>query len=128
MIHFELKLTEIINLMLRPIDEFFLNKEEPIRSCLQYLRKHILNYKEDITETWRYGMPFYNYQGKRFCYLWVHKKYKQPYLGIVDGDKIDHPALIKENRSQMKILLINPDKNIPVKKINTILKEALLFS
>ncbi len=72
-------------------------------------------------------MPFYCYRGKRFCYLWVHKKFNQPYLGIVDGNKIDHPDLLKENRSRMKILLIDPAKNIPVKKINAILKEALLF-
>ncbi len=113
--------------MLRQIDEYFMNKEEPVKSCIQFLREHILKLDKNITETWRYGMPFYNYNGKRFCYLWVHKKYNQPYVGIVDGSKIDHPDLIKENRSRMKILLIDPEKNIPVKKINAILKEALSF-
>ena len=70
-------------------------------------------------------MPFYFYKGKRFCYLGVHKKYQQPYLGIVDGNKIDHPDLIIEKRARMKILLIDPNKNIPVKKINLILREVL---
>ncbi len=110
---------------MRPIDEYFLQKEEPIRSCLQFLREHILNYKQGITEAWRYGMPFYNFQRKRFCYLWVHKKLERPYIGIVDGNKIEHPDLLKENRSRMKILLIDPQNDIPIGKINTILNEVL---
>ena len=111
--------------MLRPIDNYFLQKEEPTRSCLQFLRAHILKLDPNITEAWRYGIPFYFYKGKRFCYLWVHKKYEQPYLGIVDGNKIGHPDLIAEKRTRMKILLIDPNKNIPVKKINSILRAVL---
>jgi len=108
--------------MLRPIDNYFLQKEEPVRSCLQFLRAHILGMDPNVTEAWRYGMPFYFYKGKRFCYLWVHKKTAWPYLGIVDGYKIDEADLISEKRSRMKILLIDPNKNIPLKKINRVLK------
>ena len=111
--------------MLRPIDNYFLQKEEPARSCLQFLREYILKLDSNITEAWRYGMPFYLYKGKRFCYLWIHKKYQQPYLGIVDGNKIDHPDLITEKRARMKILLVDAGKNIPVRKINKILKDVL---
>ena len=70
-------------------------------------------------------MPFFCYKGKMFCYLWVHKKYDQPYIGIVDGNKIDHPDLLIEKRARMKILLIEPNKNIPQKKIRLILKILL---
>jgi hypothetical protein len=62
--------------MLRPIDNYFLQHEEPTKSCLQFLREHILQLDKNITETWKYGAPFYNIHGKRFCYLWTHKKYK----------------------------------------------------
>ena len=110
--------------MLRPIDNYFLQKEEPFKSCLQFLREHILKNKE-ITETWRYGMPFYYYKKRMFCYLWIHKKLLQPYLGIVEGRRMKHPDLIEEKRARMKILLINPSKNIPVRKIDAILKEAM---
>ena len=65
------------------------------------------------------------YKGKMFCYLWVHKKYGQPYLGIVEGKRINHPDLIIGKRARMKILLLDPDKDISIKKINTILKEIL---
>jgi len=29
--------------MLRPIDNYFLQQAEPVKSCLQFLREHILN-------------------------------------------------------------------------------------
>lgn len=111
--------------MLRPIDNYFLQKDEPVKSCLQFLRAYILGQNSNITETWKYGMPFYCFDGKMFCYLWVHKKYHQPYIGIVEGKQIDHPDLITEKRARMKILLVDPEKNIPVKKIGNILNEVL---
>ncbi|SRR5579871_654689 len=113
--------------MLRPIDDYFLNHDEPVKSCLQFLREYIMKQDKNITESWKYGMPFYDYDGKRFCYLWVHKKFKQPYLGIVEGNKINHDELLKEKRTKMKILLIDPHKDIPVKKIKSILHEVLSF-
>lgn len=111
--------------MLKPADDWFLKQEEPGRACLQFLRSHILELDENISEAWKYGMPFFCYKGKMCCYLWVHKKYKQPYLGIVEGKQVSHPDLIIEKRARMKILLLDPAKDLPVKKINSILKQVL---
>jgi hypothetical protein len=111
--------------MLRPIDNYFLNQSEPVKTCLQFLRGHILKQNVNITEVWKYGMPFYCYNKKMICYLWVHKKYHQPYLGIVEGKLINHPDLIMEKRARMKILLLDPNKELPMKKINSILKDVI---
>ena len=111
--------------MLRPIDEWYNQKEEPLKSCLQFLRGHILQQDKAITEAWKYGMPFFCIKGKMFCYLWIHKKYKQPYMGIVEGKKIKDPDLIREKRARMKIFLLDGQKDIPLKKINAILKEII---
>jgi hypothetical protein len=119
--------TKINGLMLRPIDDWYLQQEEPGKSCLQFLRTHILQMDINLTESWKYGMPVFCYKGKMFCYLWVHKKLHQPYIGIVEGKYINHPDLIREKRARMKILLVNPDKDIPLRKINSILKEVLSF-
>lgn len=89
------------------------------------LRSMLLRFDPNITEQWKYGMPFYCYNNKMFCYLWIHKKYKQPYIGIVEGNKIDHPLLIQEKRARMKILLLDPTKDVPVKVVNAILKRAV---
>jgi len=111
--------------MLSAIDTYFLTKEEPVKSCLLFLRGYILKQDKNITEAWKYGMPFYCYKGRMFCYLWVHKKYLQPYIGIVEGAKIKHPDLLQEKRARMKILLVDAEKDIPIKKIEGIMKDIL---
>jgi hypothetical protein len=113
--------------MLRDIDNYYLQKDEPVKSCLLFLRDHILNYDQNITEAWKYRMPFFCYKGKMFCYLWVHKKNGLPYIGIVEGKRIDHPELIIEKRSRMKIMLLNPNADLPMETIDTILKMAINF-
>ena len=110
---------------MREIDNFYLQQGEPMRSCLLALREIILSQDDDISNTLKYDMPFFCYKGKMFCYLWVHKKYKQPYLGIVEGKMVDHPDLITENRSRMKIMLFNPNQDLPITTIETILRQAL---
>lgn len=107
------------------LDDFYLQQDEPIKSCLLALRGIILSQDKEVSNTWKYGMPFFCYKGKMFCYLWVHKKYKQPYIGIVEGKRFDHPDLIIENRSRMKIMLLNPTKDLPIQKIETILQQAI---
>ena len=111
--------------MLRPIDQYFTQQDEPVKGCLQFLRTYILQLDTNISEAWKYGMPFYCYRGKMCCYLWVHKKYHQPYIGIVEGASIRHPDLIQEKRARMKILLINPTRDLPIKKIKAILEEMV---
>jgi len=107
------------------MDDFYLQKQEPIKSCLLTLKEIILTEDKDITTTWKYGMPFFCYKGKMFCYLWVHKKLHQPYIGIVEGGRINHPQLITENRSRIKIILFNPNEDLPLKTIKAILKQAI---
>ena len=112
--------------MLREIDNFYFHKNEPTKSCLHALREYILSYNANITEAWKYRMPFFCYKRKMFCYIWLDKKTLQPYLGIVEGKHIDHPLLVKGDRSRMKILMIDPLKDLPVKTIDAIFKKALL--
>jgi len=73
-------------------------------------------------------MPFFCYKGKMFCYLWIHKKYKQPYIGIVEGRKIEHPDLLIEKRSRMKIMLFEPNDDLPINTIREILQQAITLA
>jgi hypothetical protein len=114
-----------MDLELTNSNAFYLQKKEPDKSCLLALREIILSQNKNLTPAWKYGMPFFYYKGKMFCYLWIHKKYKQPYIGIVEGNKIDHPLLIQEKRARMKIMLIDSEKDLPIKSIKTVLKLAL---
>jgi hypothetical protein len=112
------------NAIMIEIDDFYLSKPEPLKGCLLSLRDLILRSNSEITEAWKYGMPFFCLRKKMFCYLWMQKKTSLPYVGIVEGRNILHPRLIQESRSRMKILLIDPTKDLPVRLLHTILKKA----
>lgn len=106
-------------------DNYYAQQEEPGRSCLLALKEIILSQDVHVTAAWKYGMPFFCYKGKMFCYLWVHKKYKQPYVGMVEGKHLNNPQLITEKRSRMKIMLFDPNKDLPLETINAVLQEAI---
>ncbi|MTI31997.1 DUF1801 domain-containing protein [Xanthovirga aplysinae] len=111
--------------MLSELDQFYLTKEEPLKGCLLALREIILALDSNISTSWRYKAPFFLYKGKSFCYLWLDKKTREPYIGIIEGNKIDHPLLEKGNRVRMKILRIKPNQDLPIDSIQSILNQAL---
>ncbi|WP_316784244.1 DUF1801 domain-containing protein [Pedobacter frigiditerrae] len=111
--------------MLSDLDNFYLKREEPTRGCLLALRDIILSHTNEITPEWKYKLPFFYFKGKMLCYLWIHKKFKKPYIGFVDGNLIDHPDLLVEKRARMKILLIDIEEDLPIEKINSILTQAI---
>jgi hypothetical protein len=111
--------------MHQELHSYYLKKEEPNKSCLLALRNIILDQDTNVTETQKYGMPCFCYKKKVFCYLWTDKKTDEPYLLMVEGKHLDHPKLEKGDRSRMKIFRVNPNKDLPIKIIETILKNAL---
>jgi hypothetical protein len=110
---------------MKQLDDFYLNQEEPIKGIFLILKEIILKQDLDITNTLKYGMPFFSYKGKMFCYLWIHKKIKQPYIGIVEGKYFDEPFLIQENRSRMKIMMFDVNEDLPLNQIEAIIQKAL---
>lgn len=110
---------------MKQLDDFYLNQEEPVKETFLALKEIILKQDKDITNVLKYGMPFFCYKGKMFCYLWIHKKLKQPYIGIVEGKHFEEPFLIQEKRSRMKIMMLNSNEDLPVERIELIIKSAI---
>ncbi|MGF1925918.1 MAG: DUF1801 domain-containing protein [Bacteroidia bacterium] len=111
--------------MTSELDLFYLKQEEQIRDCLLALKTVVLSFDKNITPEFKYKLPFFYYKAKPMCYFWIHKKWKQPYIGFVDGGLIDHPDLLQEKRSRMKILLIDQHQDLPLEVIHSILSNAL---
>ena len=111
--------------MIREIDSYYLNKQEPNKSCLLALRQLILDQDAHLHETLKYGMPCFCYKKKMFCYLWIDKKTDEPYILMVEGKHLAHPKLEAGNRNRMKILRVDPTIDLPIKTIISILKQAL---
>ena len=110
---------------MKQLDDFYLNQEEPLKGTLLALKEIILKQDKDISSVLKYGMPFFCYKGKMFCYLWLHKKLKQPYIGIVEGKHFDESFLIQEDRSRMKIMLFDANEDLPLKRIELVLEKAI---
>ena len=111
--------------MLSDLDRYYLNQDEPNRSCLLAIRSLVLAQSRHITETVKYGMPCFCYRKKVFCYLWSDKKTHEPYLLMVEGKHLDHPQLEAGTRSRMKIFRVDPNKDLPVLTLDHILQQAL---
>ncbi|MEJ5053354.1 DUF1801 domain-containing protein [Sphingobacterium sp. MYb382] len=111
--------------MVDELHTYYLTKEEPNRSCLLALRHIVLEQDAHITETQKYGMPCFCYKKKAFCYLWTDKKTDEPYLLLVEGKYLDHPALEAGERKRMKIMRVNPREDLPLQTIVTVLQQAL---
>ena len=110
---------------MKQLDDFYLKQEEPAKGVFLALREIILKQDNDITHVLKYGMPFFCYKGKMFCYLWMHKKYKQPYIGIVEGKHFEESFLLQEARSRMKIMLFDANEDLPLKQIEMVVEKAL---
>jgi len=106
---------------------YFLSKDEPIKSCLLALRSIILEHHTDITETQKWGMPCFCYKKKVLCYLWTDKNTNEPYILWVAGKHLHFPELEEGKRSKMKILRVSPNTDIPIHTIQQILQQALEF-
>ncbi|MEQ6124061.1 DUF1801 domain-containing protein [Pseudotenacibaculum sp. MALMAid0570] len=107
------------------LDEFYLSKEEPSKSCLLVLRKLILEQDKSINETKKYGMPCFCYGKKMFCYLWTDKKTNEPYILFVEGKHLNHYQLESGSRKRMKIFRVNPDQDIPIDTITLLIQNAI---
>ena len=111
--------------MVEKLHSFYLDKEEPNKSCLLALRDIILNQDTAIDETRKWGMPCFCYKKKMFCYLWTDKKTDKPYILMVEGNYLEHPELEQGDRTRMKIFRINPNKDLPIRTIESIIQKAL---
>lgn len=111
--------------MLTEHNKYYLKQEEPYKSCLLALKDIVIGIDENITPEWKYGLPFFYYKKKMFCYFWKDKKTQEPYIGICKGSEIEHPLLETGNRTKMKIFRINPNEDIDTISLTEILDKAL---
>lgn len=104
---------------------FYFDKPEPQKGCLLAMRDIVLGMDVNISETTKYGMPCFCYKEKMFCYLWMDKKTLEPYFLMVEGKHLSHPNLEAGNRARMKIFRVDPNADLPITDIDTLMNKAL---
>lgn len=107
--------------MLTPGDEKINQQSPEYAEIMLFLRRHLLGYNQNITETFKYMTVFYEYKGKGICYM--HLKDDYVYLGFT-GKEIKHPKLVAEGRKVIKVFKCYVNKNIDIKSLNAILQCA----
>jgi hypothetical protein len=113
--------------MLSQIQSYYDGLPEPEQGVALALRKLILGLSHDISEKWKYGIPFFYFRNKMFCYLGRDKKKSIPYLGIVEGHRLYFSQLVKDGRKRIRILYLDPERDLPIELIHQILREAMKF-
>ena len=107
-------------------DHAIFSKYDELTSSTFYALKDIIMAQDPNLETAiKFGMPFFYYKGKMFAYLWYHKKFKQPYIGLAEGRFLDAPELLQEKRTRIKIFLIDQTADIPIKRLKEVLQDAI---
>ena len=107
------------------LEIFYESQPEPNRSCFLFLKQFILKQNPLFEEKWKWKLPFFYYNKKPFCYLWINKKTNLPYVCFVRSLHIDRPELKLGTRKQMKALTIVPDEDINIELLSYIIKESL---
>lgn len=100
---------------------FFTTLKEPQQSVLLFLRNFLIE-QCGLSESWKNNTPFYYYQKKWFAFISYNPKDDEIYVSFVKGFQISHPALKSEGRKQQKIYRIDPENDVDVNELNSIIK------
>nr|WP_262897657.1 DUF1801 domain-containing protein [Algoriphagus lutimaris] len=82
------------------------------------MRSFILSLDKVVTETVKYGIPY-------FCYLWKNKQRKHPHLLFIEGNFLRQLKFEKDTRSRMKAFMVDPIEDLPLGTIYLLLIDAL---
>ncbi|MDI1355255.1 MAG: DUF1801 domain-containing protein [bacterium] len=111
--------------MLKAIDNYYFALPEPQQSCLLFLRHFLLEHSPNISEHYKFSTAFFYFKTEHLCYFSVSKSTGKTYIGFVQGYRFSHPKLLSEGRKQIKVLYLDPSKDVDVKTLKEVLKLAL---
>lgn len=106
-------------------ESWYMKHEEPNRSCFLAMREIVRKSDVEVEETIKYGSPCFVFRGRAFCYLWKDKKTNDPYFLLVEGKHLSNLALEAGDRKRMKVLRVDPNQDLEVTTITSVLQEAL---
>ena len=112
---------------MKSADLFYAKLAEPNAGCLTALRFVILKHNQNISETIKYGMPFFTYKQKMLCYFWIDTKNLLPYIGFMEGCHMNFDWLEAGDRARIRIMYFDPYEDIPLKKVKQTLNASIIL-
>ncbi len=87
---------------MKPVDEYFLNQEEPYQSIMLYVRSVIFNTLPEVEERYSYRIPFYNIGKKPMVYLNILKGKDYVDVAFVQGILLEKEFPVLKNENNRK--------------------------
>lgn len=112
---------------MNPVDDYFYSQQEPYQSIMLYVRSVILKTLPDITEIYRYRIPFYKIDNKPLMYLNVLKGTDYVDVAFVQGILLeaDFPILKNDNkRKQVRSIQLKAIEDLNEAEFVALLHEA----
>ena len=96
-----------------------------INDVLLVARDIILSADSQIFESIKHTAPFFIWNKRTLCYLWVAKKTQQAYIGFPEGYRMEHPLLVKGSRKRIKNLMLDEKEDLPYDVIIDLLHQSM---
>ena len=112
---------------MKPVENYFLEQQEPYQSIMLYVRQVILKTLPNITERYSYKIPFYNLGKKPMIYLNMLKGTNFVDVAFVQGILLenDFPELKNHNnRKQVRSIQIRQIEDLNELRFVELLKAA----
>lgn len=108
-----------------PIERFFEEQPEPVRSSLQVLRELIMGLNEHMSITWKYDVVFFCFHDVICCSLRVDRHTRKPCIVFAERCLPEHPDLITVDDNGLKVLHIDPEADTDLDTIEHVLAEMI---
>ena len=108
-------------------DEYIFRQPEKYKSILLYLIDVVNQTIPDVILAYKWGIPYFYYNKKPFCYLAPNHKKDFVDLGIARGFQLQNyqDILISENRNTVKSLRYFTIESIEHDVLVSVLEEAI---
>ena len=109
----------------KSIDGFFEKHAPPLRATLEKLHALIKAAAPKATSSLKWGMPFFELDGKMICALGAHKAHVNLLLSGPPGTFTDPDGLLEGDGKTGRRLVLTKPEEIPVAKVKTWLREGV---
>lgn len=110
---------------MNPAENYILSKPEPWRSMLIELQAVIKHTVPEVTEAYKWNLPFYSLNGNMYCFLNFRKKFVD--VGFPWGIHLpgfDHVLVAGEKRKNLRSLRYYEPEDIDVILLQKVLLEV----
>ena len=104
-----------------PLEDYFEALPEDYREVMLVVRDYLRAAPYGFEEKYKWDTPTYYAGGRYVCYLYYRPKARRAYLGFGRAAGIAHPLLLAEGRAQIRILVLDPGEDVPLRAIGEVL-------